>query len=892
MDEHGEMQIREDAPQLAELSSPEKRALGKLARIPEASPGPNAFAQQAARIDRYRLDSNAFYQQEVQRRMQPSLPHPAFRGRSVSDPPTPPRDSICTTMSPFIGAGREPEIPYNLLPPYAHMAKPTPRGVIEERHEQLVHESSGSEEERTPVFTSSSTFDTTVQTPRRRSERVKEVTIIEQPTAEVPAKTPKRSILEKLRLNTSFRSSTSSSAFQGLDVAVQGERIPVKAKAVLGSPPKKSRASFGGSPSKPILPRSPSKRQGLFGRKTSAAVESITDRAKSVLSTRSADFEQPPATAGTVTKTPPTAFSDPTPTQYKYGHGSKVLRTPSHAVLNQTKSKSAETKKSKIVRSQSLKYFDPSIPPTPPAKDTPPDEQAKKEAELAKKASRLPIYNHITPSKSTPVGLVSPNGNLHPARFGHYGYRQPPTLVTQPSTYSLHASVVPDLTEAHTFEEMKARIDGLGLEGFSMPPENTRSPQPGAAYTPSIYSTDWSERAPSTFFNATTPPAPLQVPVQHMKKISEHSKGSSFTSQGTIPVVYPELAKDPSYSDIAAEAGARMRANAHETLGLTVPLHGRTHSRDHSCDSRHERDSAIFAQHVDDDLDTSIVHLTPASSSHPSATPSPLHYLPATTYKPPSRKSARETTPFPSTPASSRGRSTARTPRSYTAVVSPPRPPHPLTTAPTLTATPPAPPNTRSSSPRSPLRRTFATRDLHSVSPVEPSKPLSPSYQTTAMQAPSSISGAPSNPNHVDAIVEMIEYLNSRNHEISSIRDEMRASNFRLGERLAVIEGFGTPTHLAFNGSANDTLTPGMGKEEKRVSSSAAYEFYRGAGGRDEEMARGEDGEHVLEAPGDGDGRMRADTIAELRETNRELLEMVSGFAERIRSLEGRYGAE
>ncbi|KAK5174644.1 uncharacterized protein LTR77_001726 [Saxophila tyrrhenica] len=865
----GEMQVKDSAPLFA--TSPERRhALRKLADIPEATPGPNAFAQQEAHLHRYRLDSNAFYQQEMQRRLAtpPTIPHPALRQRSASDPPTPPRMSTCTTMSPFIDAGKpEKSPPLKLVPSDDYLAEPTERGYIEERREQILHEKSGNEGQRTPVFVSTSTFSKSVGTPRERTEKKKEVTIAEPPVNS--AKTPKRSILEKLRLNTNFRNTPSSipTATYAVPAATEAkDHVPVKAQAILGttSPSKKSRTSFGSSPSKSNIPRSPSKRKGLFSRKTSGLGESVTSRSKSALSSRSVESDHPPPTASTAGKTPPTAFSDPT--HYSYSGKSTRIASQPHS------STGLGINKCSIARSQSLKYFDTGIPPTPPSKDTPPEEKAKREPQLKSKSSRLPFHDEqvTTPSKEQ-LGFVSTNERLSPTKFGSYGNREVPKLVTMPSMYSLHASVVPTLHDASTFEEMKARMDGLALEGFSLPPENMRGPKQGIVYSPSIYSTEWGERPNSVLIHAASPSH--QAAARHTKKYSDKSKSSS--SGGDIPIVYPELAKDPSYSDITPGALHAKKGRGREQSEATLPVHGCTHSRDHSCDSRASRESAIFAHGVEEDADKhSPTYGSPSSFSHASAAPSPLHILPATTYSPPPRKNSKAhlLTPEPAN-RSLNGKDGLHisTPGSRNNL---------FTNAPTLPASSPTRPPSplrHTESPAAGLRNSYTGADTN----VDPEKPSPPKKEKKKDEEPT---------DKIDKMLELLANLNTRNNEIINIRDEMRASNMRLGERLAVVEKERVGSPVSSLGGSEGS-GPGFGvrnekvREGKRVSTAVAEEFYRG--GIVQEQEESEDGE----SEGDeGEGRKRADTIAELRETNERLLEMVSGFAERIKSLEGRKG--
>jgi hypothetical protein len=863
-----EMQIKEDARLFANASSPEKKRLMRLANIPETAPGPNAFAQQEERMEMHRLNSNAFYQQEVQRRMAspPALTHPALRQRSLSDPPTPPRASSCTTMSPFINAGmtKENSSPLKLVPSGANLAEPTTRGFIEERREQQLHDMSASEDDRTPVFVSPSTFARSVATPTRRSEKHKEVTIAELPSTELPSKTPKRSIFEKLRLNTSFRNSNTSPS-----TVASAERseidsvdaMPVKAKAVLGTSPtkKKGRTSFGSSPSKSNLPRSPSKRKGLFSRKPSGLVETATTstRSKSALSTRSIESDQPPRTASTVTKTPPTAFSDPTHYSYSY----KTGRQTSQAHSDGGNGRQKDNKTCSVTRSQSLKYFDHAIPPTPPTKDTPPEEKARREAELVRNASRLPFHDqHITPSKST-QGLVSTNERVSPTRFGSYGHREMPTLVTRPSMYSLHASVVPCLNDAATFEEMKARVDGLGLEGFSLPPETMRSPKLGSMYSPSIYSTDWAARPNSAFVTGTPP---IHHPAQHTKQSSDDSRGSS--SGATIQVIYPELAKDPSFSDITAGVSKEQRGRVEDHLDVTVPWHGRTHSRDHSIDSRHSKDSSIFAHHVDEDLDDKQGYDSPTSFTHASATPSPLHTLPATVYAPPPRNSSKQRllTPAHANARRDRGLGLGLESSSRASSKSPSRRKEIFDNVPSLPAQTQA--TSCSGSPVDSLQTGHIANDVD----VDPQK-------SSANKSPAA--------DKLDRMMEMLDQLKSRNNEITNIRDEMRASNARIGDRLAAIENQqrGSPAPSSQGSDEHSRIARECyvsEQEHMRVSTNTAHDFYRM--GQNAQPGGFEDV--------DPEESLQADTITELRETNSRLLQMVSGFAERLKCLERKSG--
>ena len=863
----GEMQMIEDAPRFSPSGSSETRKLTiTLADIPEATPGPNAFAQQAARMQKHRLDGNAFYQQEVQRRKAtpPTGTHPALRMRSVSDLSSPPRDSTCTTMSLLINGGQEmPRSPQlTLVPSHANLAEPTRRGHIEERREQFVHDQSGSNDERTPVFIptlkiASTDFAKSTGTPRKRVEK-------ENFVSQLPVKTPKKSLLERLKTTTNLRGSPSPSTTLASPEEFQADSsVPVKAQAVLGKSSSKGRVSLSSSPPKANIPRSPSKRKGFFGRKSTGLAD--VNPSKPSLAQTSPESECAPPTASSITKTPQTAYSDPT--HYSY----QSTRNASQKHSDQSAQKGNNSNKCAVVRTQSLKYFDHTIPPTPPAKNTPPHERAQADAALAKKSSRVPFHDtDTTPSKHA-AGLICTNERLSPTKFGSYGHREIPTLVTKPSLYSLHASVVPDLIEASTFEEMKARCDGLGLEGFSMPTENMRSPTSQQVYSPSIYSNEWVPRPNSAF--ATRSP-PMQQMACHSHTPSFKTKTSS--SGGTIPVCYPELASDPSVGDLTPMLTVDMDQERHgrrgrQWLDPKIALHGRTHSHDHSNSPRHSVDSSIFAHRVEDDL-RGKVYDSPTSFSHPSATPSPLQTLPATAYTPPRRKSSKRQN-FDQTPSDrlsvpreahhnalgirGAGSSESRSPSRCKEL---------FEDAPYLPADSGGA-SGRSPSPQSGVIANTFDDDVD----VDPRK--------------RSVATNPSG-DKLDRMIEMLDKLNTRNNEITSMRDEMRASNARLDERLAAVENLRVSSRSP--SLTTDETASSSGEQQhlhrSRVPTEVAHNFYR-LGQASNGSAGDTTGEDETKGP-------EVDTVAELKATNRRLMEMIGGFGAKIEALEKKVGGD
>ncbi|KAK0325325.1 hypothetical protein LTR82_003607 [Friedmanniomyces endolithicus] len=853
-----------------------------LPGIPEVRPGHNAFAQQAARMERYRFDGNAFYQQEVQKRTgtPPSMIHPALCERSNSDASSllgidsqTLRESSVTTMSAFINAGKKPSPPLTFVPSNGHFAEPTIRGYIEERREQLVHEASGSDEDRTPVYqtyaptpkTSNSEFASHTPggsaTPRKHRISLPRKDTTNFGGDGVPS-SPRRTFFDRLRM-PKFNGSTPSPSMTTLNSAesfvVEEAGIPVKAQAVLGA-----------SSSKLSLVRSPSKQRKAFMSRKAAQ---LSDIATSVTSA-SRNQEQ----------------------QKRKAHHVPVALSRRHRIL----------------RRQSLKYFDPGVPPTPPAKNTPPGQKAQNDVPTST-STRVPFHKaESTPSKP-PLGRVSTSERHSPTKFGSYGHKETPRLVTQPSIYSLHASVVPGNMEATTFEEMKARIDGLGLEGFSLPNEthyNHHQNSPEMVYSPSIYSGEWSVRnsVMSRYshhghrLSFTDLPSLAEMPDECEK--SGHSTKKSSSSGGTIPICYPELASDPSVYDLTSQHKVHVRSHTSPDVGhfklnifdlADAPVHGRTRARDHSHSPMRSMgfdtdspihslegdkvDVCLFATPSREDM-VERYNASPAQSDHPSAMPSPLHYLPATTYTPPSKTSRRHL--MDRTPVS-RSRENAHLGRhsglgihhcEVSLLDLPLQDQNILEKAPVLKA--------------SPRRLDRLVQRSTGAGIDEQGEDVDPEKFGYATQAQTKNS-------KMDKMLEMLDKLTTRNDDLEAMREEMRATNARLDARLAAMEdvqrhspspsssamGFG----LDGASSADDET---LSRVQNRIPTDVAHEFYRG--GRS--PAPGSSPPTSVAAGVDGEVVTEAEKIEKLTETNRQLTVMIQGFAAELEAVKKRLGGD
>ncbi|KAI7278157.1 hypothetical protein KC345_g6117 [Hortaea werneckii] len=836
------MEMKEGAPSLASRpSSPPEQSMSGIPGLPEATPGPNAFAQQAARLHRHRLESNAFYQQALEkaRANPPTDIHPALRPKTNSGPPSPefvipsqdqPRNSTVTTLSPFINAGRQPTPPpLMLVPNNDGVAEPTTRGVIEEQREATLHEISGSQEERTPVYTTyaptpkpaSSEFTSPADTastfrrPALNLQSRKTVASAALSGEGVAQKSPKKNFFSKFGLTkiTGGGAASPSPSIPALDSmhgSEGGEHMPVKAQALLGTLPGK--VSLGRSPSK-------QKKGGLFSGRKSIGVEDAiassaaqarksgsdkseptthsTNASEETPQTVSVESQEPSRAHSRMAKTPQTGYSDPTHSMHGDGKRVPSQAFSDHGTYREQQQQGAD--QCPVTRSQSLRYIDSAAPPTPPAKNTPPNQKTNKETLAKAPSNRVPFYEQdSTPSKPV-AGVVVTGNHISPTKFGNYAHKDMPRLVTQPSMYSLHASVVPALNEPSTFEEMKARVEGLSLEGFNMPAENYYRKSQDITYSPSIYSVadfgtpgtraSMSGRTPGPSYRKTMddlPPVLEEKEKTRDSHTTHHTPQSKSNSSGcTIPICYPELASDPSVNSgiylskdrPSSEIFTIMQDHAARE---ELPAHGITHSRNHSCspvrqslaaniindpDAGDVIDSDLFAAVAGAENDENI-EASPASFNHPSAMPSPLQYLPATTYSPPPRRWRDDREGL--------GRSTRVRAKDagFSAQESPSRPnltshgDNVVDSAPSLVADARARYENLS-------RSTSGDPKLDSDIDVEPKKPL-PRFEMPADKQ--------------DMMLAMLGKILEREHGILVVREEMRAAHARIDDRLATIE--------------------------------------------------------------------------------------------------------
>ena len=556
--------------------------------IEERAPGPNAWMIQNQEVDRHMLQANAFYQQAwAQRRgTPPGQTHPAFRQTNLRDISNPipgmeqyARESSATSMSPFIASGQATHSPQlKLVPSMQQVAEPTRRAMIEEKNEQIAHSGSS----RIPVYRHLPEIKPAEHAQRRSGGRKSEGT---SASSQAAPRTPKKSFFDRLRL-TGKRETPASAAS---DSAENKSHMPSKAKAVLGL--------------SSSLARSPSKTKGLLSRKKTAATETRNSR---------------DGNRARLEISPPLSVS---------GVWGTIVQPEGN--INEM---SAQQSKTPVARSQNLDCYDSKKPPTPPAKNTPPDEKATKQLT----GQETTVLSHPPKTTSHEHAFFNENYPDSPTRMGFFHNRQAPVLVTKPSRYSLHASVVPDAIETSAFNDIKSRMAGLGLEGFNMPGEYQQRGAPECS--PSIYSPDWKNKSTEALVRRMNTadvqpenqPDMLQVP--RLRDASSTQTMHSSSTSATVPVVYPELASDPSILNFM---------NPTDVFGLATDSNPPTHEEDED-EKTPKVVHSRFHEHSDSSDDSSAdVYRTPhigqhesPASDHPSAVPSPLQVLPAVAYTP------------------------------------------------------------------------------------------------------------------------------------------------------------------------------------------------------------------------------------------------------------------
>lgn len=648
--------------------------------IPEMdTPGGNAWAQREVEQERYQLAGNAFAQRQFseQKMTPPGVVHPAFRkGFNLLDTTKPipeldspdrgqntgphQRESSLTTMTQFM----QPSPELNLGTTPDATPNPTQREWLETRDHLEMH---GNKPLHIPVFK---------HTPKNTAAEFSSSTRVEKKDdAKLPPHTPattspRKGFFERLSKWTARLGQPQTPKQDAEPQRSSGSHLPPKARAVLQEAP----------PPRSII-RSPSKAKSFFSRQP--------------FDLNAKRLETPRAATSLGHRTPQVVhFATPRSSVQDQESASKAAVTPCPPNLG---------------RSQSLKYLDQAIPPTPPAKDTPPDELAIRN--ISSQRPFVPFTNE-TPSKTS--GFVSTSGKLSPTQKGSYGNRGAAQLVTQPSMYSMRASVVPEAMDKDEFDDAKSRLGALGIEGFSLPRETHRGNK-ALTYSPSIYSTEgfrspltpFPERAArlsaSDRYGVSQPSTNDRTETMQLRG-SPSAAQSSSSDTGIIPMVYPELAKDPSIASFMTpdlissppQPGAAERAfhevenmlNIREQLKMDSPIKMPQRRRRSSTSTVRDDHTRVTPESARSELSTEGLFAIPLKrvqrsdgggpsqsspggqtsleqtstkqappetpstvrsspmAHHPSAMPSPLrtgsHFLPPTTYTPTQPRSRKE----------------------------------------------------------------------------------------------------------------------------------------------------------------------------------------------------------------------------------------------------------
>lgn len=463
--------------------------------------------------------------------------------------PTPPEPPGSTSVSGRSADAKKSEtVKLKLIPSpnIAQNAIPTQRALIETHQQEVMQEEVKDEE-------GDKAYETIAYTPKPKNVEFDVRPVSRQDHLTEPKSPKKTTFFDKIRFGWRGHPPISSTPVPNASSSTINVNDP-GGHAILQSQPK-AQAVLVGPSNNVSVTRTPSKKT-FFARKTATEVP--------------------------VSKSPRKRLS--------FGFREGAAKSPSRRRPSEPDLEDMP-KCSVIHRSQSLKYLDNSVPPTPPAKNTPPQIRAAKAArmlglgfgsavELAQ-SSKVPRRMTLETIDSSPI--ITEDGPFGPTRFGTFANKlEIPRLVTKPSSHSLHASVVPELMDGDEFEDVKARFDGLDLHGFSMPNENKRAREdrvgattPTAVYSPSMYSQDMGLSADSPFTpfgSATLPKNSVraarsygQLLATSKSSTSEKSKARKVSpvpeiaddesqreraaSVGTVTIAYPELSSDPSIND-------------------------------------------------------------------------------------------------------------------------------------------------------------------------------------------------------------------------------------------------------------------------------------------------------------------------------------------------------
>ena len=193
-------------------------------------------------------------------------------------------------------------------------------------------------------------------------------------------------------------------------------------------------------------------------------------------------------------------------------------------------------------------------------------------------------------------------------------------------------------------------------------------------------------------------------------------------------------------------------------------------------------------------------------------------------------------------------------------------------------------------------------RSSVAASPRDKSADADPQKQTS----PTGHSNVDLSGTKFDAMMEMLRRLETRSNDVNTlrneIRDEMRASSARLDQRLSAMEsqhretGPMTPSTLEENRARVEdwqASTSAAREAGMRIPTEVAVEFYRGAQQATEEdqatsaAVEGQNGHQGMDVgEAEGENGTDADTIKNLKEENRKLVQLMGGFAEKLQWLE------
>jgi len=182
--------------------------------------------------------------------------------------------------------------------------------------------------------------------------------------------------------------------------------------------------------------------------------------------------------------------------------------------------------------------------------------------------------------------------------------------------------------------------------------------------------------------------------------------------------------------------------------------------------------------------------------------------------------------------------------------------------------------------------------DTAPVLTASPHRPQSVSPRASSPAFEQDVDVDPEKPGYangkMDKVLAMLNHLTTQNASVEAMRDEMRVANVRLNARLSAVEnvqrsGSASPASSTTALGSDGASSVREERRESRVPTDVARQFYQ----LGQEQSQAPASSEIRNA---SQGGKEADRIEALTATNRQLMEMVAGFAAELEVIKGKMG--